>query len=88
MQWLALLPHRRKILGLISSQDVSVESLHVLPMPAWVLCPKKMQTKGYINPSKLPVDGNMSVDGCLCLYVSPVMNRGFVQGDPAFARRC
>ena len=36
---------------------------------------KNMQTGvRLIDQSKLPVDVNMNVDGCLSLYVSPAMN--------------
>ena len=35
-QWLALLPHTKKVQGSNLSQDVSVPSLHVLPVSAWV----------------------------------------------------
>ena len=38
-----------------------------------------------IGHSKLPVGVNVSVDGCLSQYVSPAMNWGLVQGDPAYA---
>ena len=45
-----------------------------------------MKTGGYwlIGDSKLPVGVNMSVDGCLSLYVSNAMNSRLVQGDPAW----
>ena len=33
-------------------------------------------------PLKLPIGVNVSVDGCLSLYVSPVMNWRLVQGVP------
>ena len=47
---------------------------------------QKMQTWGrLIGDSKLPIGVNVSVDGRLSLYVSPVMNWRPVQGDPAFA---
>ena len=37
LQWLALSPHAKKVLGLIPSQGPSVWSLHVLPESVWVL---------------------------------------------------
>ena len=36
--------------------------------------------------SKLPVGVNVSVDGCLSLYVSPAMNNQLIQGNVAFAK--
>ena len=45
MQWLALLPHSKKVLGLNLSQDVSVWSLHVLPVSAWVYSSFLSQSK-------------------------------------------
>uniref|UniRef100_A0A3Q3X2G2 LEM domain-containing protein n=1 Tax=Mola mola TaxID=94237 RepID=A0A3Q3X2G2_MOLML len=36
VQWLALSPRSKKVLGSILGQDVSVWSLHVLPVPTWV----------------------------------------------------
>ncbi len=38
-----------------------------------------------VGDSKLPTGVNVSVNGCLCLYVSPVMNWHLVQVVP---RRC
>ena len=35
VQWLALSPHSKKVLGLNLSQDVSVWSLHVLHVSVW-----------------------------------------------------
>ena len=57
-------------------------SLHVLPVSAWVFSgysgflphPENMQSGGrLIGHSKLPIGVNVSVGGCLSLYVSPVM---------------
>ena len=86
-RWLS--PHSKKVLGLNPSQDVSVWSLHVLHVSAWVYSgysgflpqSKNMPTGGrLIGHSKLPVDG--SEDGCLSLCVSPVMNWRLVQCVP------
>ena len=64
---------------------------HVLPVPARVLSgyfsflpqSENMQTGGSVNGhSKLPIGVNNSMDGCLNLYVSPVMNWWLVQGVP------
>ena len=41
-----------------------------------------------ISPSKLPVGVNVSVNGCLSLCVSPVMNRGLVQHEPPQLAKC
>ena len=41
-----------------------------------------------IGLSKLSLGVNVSMDGCLSLYVSPEMNCWLVQGDPACAWRC
>ena len=38
---------------------------------------------GLVGDSKLSVGANVSVDGRLSLYDSPVMNGRLVQGDPA-----
>ena len=43
---------------------------------------------GLIGHTELLISVNVSVDGCLSLYVNPVMNRQHVQADSAFARRC
>ena len=40
-----------------------------------------------IGWSKLPIGVNVSVDGCLSLHVSPVMDWWLVQGDPTFTWR-
>ena len=48
---------------------------------------QKMQTWGrLIGHSNLPVGVNVSVDGCLSLYVSPVMTLQLVKCDPTFTR--
>ena len=61
-------------------QDISVRRLHVLPVLVWVfsanssffLHPKNLLSGGrLIGHSRLPVSMNVSVDGCLSLYVSP-----------------
>ncbi len=62
-------------------------SLHVLLVSAWVPSgysgfpplSKDMQIR-LIGDSKLPAGVNVSVNGCLSLYVSPAMNRRLVQG--------
>ena len=62
---------------------VYVVSLRVLQLPSTVQ--KHPNWFGLIGPSELPVGVNVSMDGCLSLYVSPAMNWQLVQGDPAFA---
>ncbi len=70
-------------------RGLSVWSLHVLPVSAWVLSgyssflpqSKDMQFR-LIGDSKLPVGVNVSVNGCLSLYVSPAVNWRLVQGVP------
>ena len=48
--------------------------------------PKRSKLGGrLIGHTKLPVGVNVSVDACLSLRVSPVMNWGLVLGDPTFA---
>ncbi len=79
MQWLALLPHSKRVLGLNppADWDPSVWSLHVLLVPAGVFSgysgflPQStdMQVR-LICDSKLPV--GVSVSGCLSLYVGPM----------------
>ena len=63
----------RRILGSIPGQDVSVRSFHVLHKYSGLLhSPKTCQlgVSRLMGHSKLTVGVNMSVDGCLCLYVS------------------
>ena len=48
----------------------------------------KLRVRWLIGHSELPIGVNGSVDGCLSLYVSPVMNWRLVQTDLAFAQRC
>ena len=83
MQWLALSPHSKKVLGSILGQDVSVWNLHVLPVSVWVLSGYSdfLSQSEYMQAgvrqichSKLPKGVNVSLDGCLSLYVSSVMN--------------
>ncbi len=76
-QWLALPCH------------LSVWSLHVLPVSVWVpsryssfLLQSKHMQVGLIGDPKLPLGGNQSMNGCLSLYVSPVMNWQLVQSVP------
>ena len=79
----ALSLHSKKVLGWNPGQAFSVQSLHVLPVSAWVFSgssgflphPKNMQSGSRLTGDpKLPIDVNVSVDGCLSLYVSPAMN--------------
>ena len=69
VQWLALSPHSKKVLG--PSQDVSVWSLHVLPVSVWVysgyssFLPQRRGGGRLIGYSKLPV--GVSVNGCSSL---------------------
>ncbi len=67
-------------------------SLHVLPLPAWVFSgcsgfhpqSKDMQVR-LTGDSKLPV--GVSVNGCLSLCVSPVIDWGPIQGVPLIWRQ-
>ncbi len=66
--------------------NLSVWSLYVLLMSVCVpsdFLPQSqdMQVR-LIGDSKLPVGVNVSVNGCLSLYVSPVRNWQLVQGEP------
>lgn len=64
--------------------DFIEESLHVLPVPAWVLSNFHPQSKDMrvrlIGHSIFPTGLHVSVNGCLFLYVGPVMNWRLVQG--------
>ncbi len=57
---------------------LSVWSLHVVSVSTWVpsgiLLQSKAMQVGLIGNSKLPVGVNVSMDCCLSLRVSPVMN--------------
>ena len=65
--------HSRKVIGQTCWLAHCVWSLHALPMSAWAPspCPKTCRLTG---TSKLPVRVNVSVNGCLPLCVSPVIN--------------
>ncbi len=73
----------------LASWGPSVWSLHVLLVPAWVFSmysgflpqSKDMQVR-LIGNYKLPVGVNVSVSGCLSLYVGPVTDWRPVQGVP------
>ncbi len=88
-QWLALLPHSKRVLGSkpgwgrTSLCGVCMFSpcLRGFPLgtPASFHSPT---TCRLICGSKLPVGVSMSVNGWLSLYVSPVMNWRLVQGEP------
>ncbi len=52
--------------------------------PSFLPQPKDKQVR-LIGDFKLPVGVNVSVNGCLSLYVSPVMNRQLVQCQPGLA---
>ena len=91
--WLALLPHSKKVPGSNPSRGLSVWSLHVLPVLAWVssgysgfLPQSKDMHVRLIGDSKLPVGVIESVRGCLCMC-GPAMDWRPVQGVPLpFAR--
>ena len=72
-QGLALLPHSKKVPGSNLNRDVSVWSLHVVRVGLLQVLrfPPTVQKHGgrLIGDSKLPI----GVNGCLSLYVSPVM---------------
>ena len=90
--WSALLPHSKKVAGLNHGRGLSVWSLHVLPVLAWVssgysgfLPQSKNMHVRLIGGSKLPV--GVGVSGCLS-SCGPVMDWRPVQGVPLpFARR-
>ena len=70
-KWFALSPHSKRVLGLLPGQGASVQSLHVLPVSAWVfssfLSPETCRLGvRSIGHSKLSV----SVEGCLCMHIS------------------
>merc|ERR1712035_185044 len=81
VQWLALPPHSKKVAGSILTWGLSVWSLHVLPVPAWVLSgysgflpqSKDMHVR-LIGDSKLSVGVNVRVNGCSSLCVGPAIN--------------
>jgi len=81
--WLALLPHSKRVPGLIPSWGFSVWSLHDLPIYAWVLS----RYSSFIQLSKtmhVRLIGDckivhVSVVVCLCC---PVMDWRPVQGVP------
>ena len=89
--------HSGAVVSTVTSQPqgVSVWSLCVHPEPAWVPSRYSVSSQSsktcklgfrLIGHFKLPVGVNVSVDGCLSLYVTPaMMNWRLVQGDPAFA---
>ena len=79
VQWLALSPHSKKVLRLNPGQDVSLRSLQVLSQQT---CHIGFRLIRLIVHSKLTVGVNVSVDGCLSLYVSPAMNWLLVQDVP------
>ena len=77
VQWLASLQEGP---GFDSRSGGLYVSLHVLSVSAWVFSgfPPTVQKKPtggrLIGHTKLPVGVNVSVEGCLSLYVSPAMN--------------
>ena len=89
-QGLALLPHSKKVAGSRPPWswvwDLSVWSLHVLPVSAWVLSgfsgflpqSKNMHVRS-IGDSKLSLGVNVSVNGCVSLC-GPAMNWRLIQG--------
>ena len=84
----ALSPHTKKVPGSILDQGISVRNLHVLHVPALVLSgnssflPWSKSKLGFrlIGNSKLLLGVNVSMYGCLSLYVSHEMNSQLVQG--------
>ncbi len=78
MQWLAMSPHSKRVLG---SNPPAVCSLHILLVGTLVL--RLLPTifpQRHAGDSKSPVGVN--VNGCLSLYVGPVTDWGPVQGVP------
>ncbi len=89
VQWLALSPHSKKVVGSNPGcPGLSVWSLHVLPVSAWVLSgcsgflpPSKDMQARLIGVSKLSLGVNVSVRGCLSMC-GPAMDWRPVQGVP------
>lgn len=88
---LALVPHRKKVLGLnlTAGYDLSALCLQVLPVDAWVfsgcsgLLPQSIDMHlRLIRDSKLSVGENVSINGCFSLYIGPVVHWWTVQGVP------
>ena len=93
VQWLALSPHSKKVLGSILSQGIFVEFvcfpcvcmgfLWILRLPP----PVQKHTLGgnwLFGYSILIVGVKASVDGHLSLNVNPAINCQLVQGDPTY----
>ena len=78
--WLVLLPHTKRVPGSNPGWGLSVYSLHVLPVYAWVLSrysnffplSKNMHVR-LIDVSKLTLGVSVSVHGCLS-PCGPVIN--------------
>ena len=91
MWWLAPSPHSERVPGSIPTWGLSVWSLHVLPLYAWVLSgysgflpPSKIMHVRLIGDSKLSLGVSVSVCGCLSplSLCGPVMDWRPVQGVP------
>ncbi len=81
VQWLVLSRHSKKVLGSNPPANcgVCMFSLCLHGTPASSHSPK---TCRLIGDSKLPIGVNVSVSGCLSLYVGPVTDWRPVQGVP------
>uniref|UniRef100_A0A3Q3WUW2 PDZ domain-containing protein n=1 Tax=Mola mola TaxID=94237 RepID=A0A3Q3WUW2_MOLML len=84
----ALSPGRHEANPGLDESCACVGPLRVLQLPPTVQKHANLGVSRLIGHSKLPVGMNVSVDGCLSLYVSPAMNWRLIQGDSAFVRRC
>ena len=89
--WLAPSPHSERVPSSIPTWGLSVWSLHVLPVYAWVLSgfsgflpPSKNMHVRLIDDSKLSLGVSVIVCGCLCRLslCGPVMDWRSVQGVP------
>ena len=78
LQWLALLPHNKKVLSLNPSAGAGpFWSLHVLLVSAWVLS----GFSGFVLQSR-DMQVRLTGNSKLPLCVSPAMNWQLIQGVP------
>lgn len=85
VQWLALSLHSKKVLGFLCGVCIFSLCLRGFSTGTVTSSHSSKTCKlglRYIGPSKSTLAVNVSVDGCLSVYVSPAMNRGLVQGVP------
>ena len=94
VQWLALWLHSRNVLGWILGQGISVRTLHVLPVSAWVFF-RYSSFPPQSKNSKTGSSGILAILNCPCtwidvwfLYISSAINWLLVESDPTFTWRC